>query len=701
MNRMLLSFAVLTLSLVSNLSAQKENRPIAAILVGENSVPPVGTLATGTLTGVLNNNWTELHYAITIEGLTPTFAHFHNGPYDSTGGIVKSLDFNDGMTISGVWSSSDGTDPFTPEMLDELLAGRIYVNIHTLARPAGEIRGNIEISVFFKAQLSGDKSVPPVTSSGIGTGGSILYGYEREFEYVLNVTGLTPTMAHFHGGSATEKGGVLKNITFFDDHMAFGDWLGDDAQSLTDSLITELLLGNIYMNIHTSANPEGEIRSQLKREDATWFLAFIIDENQVPPTSSISNGVAILTLNSAQTQVEYDITISQITPTATHFHNAGAGLTGGIVKTLDFVDGHASGVWSASDGSQPLTPELVEELLSGRLYVNIHTNALPAGEIRGQVQTFSGFSAQLSGSQSVPPVTSSGSGTFTSMFFYSDLGAELEYNITVEGLKIKEAHFHAGAAGVAGGILKTIIFDDFSNAFIVLSNDNSGHTHSVTIFFDDLHNPPSNGRILTTSTSSGHSHNLILTQSDFESLAADNTIVKMSTINSGHNHTIAIRSPGFDFANSAEGIWTANDSQPLTDEIVDMIRSGEVYVNIHTTANPGGEIRGQLLPGIIEVPVGVVDDDIAQLPTTVQLKQNFPNPFNPVTSIEYVIPFEDKIILTIYNILGEEIARLIDERQPAGEYEVTWNAANAASGIYFYRLQAGDFVQTRKMVLLK
>ena len=234
-----------------------------------------------------------------------------------------------------------------------------------------------------------------------------------------------------------------------------------------------------------------------------------------------------------------------------------------------------------------------------------------------------------------------------------------------------------------------------------MSNDNSGHTHSVTIFFDDLHNPPSNGRILTTSTSSGHSHNLILTQSDFESLAADNTIVKMSTINSGHNHTIAIRSPGFDFANSAEGIWTANDSQPLTDEIVDMIRSGEVYVNIHTTANPGGEIRGQLLPGIIEVPVGVVDDDIAQLPTTVQLKQNFPNPFNPVTSIEYVIPFEDKIILTIYNILGEEIARLIDERQPAGEYEVTWNAANAASGIYFYRLQAGDIVQTRKMVLLK
>ena len=153
--------------------------------------------------------------------------------------------------------------------------------------------------------------------------------------------------------------------------------------------------------------------------------------------------------------------------------------------------------------------------------------------------------------------------------------------------------------------------------------------------------------------------------------------------------------------NSAEGIWTSGDAQPLTDDIVDMIRSGGVYVNIHTSANPGGEIRGQLLPGIIEVPIGVVDEDVAQLPTTVQLKQNFPNPFNPVTSIEYTIPFEDKIVLTIYNILGEEVTRLVDEKQFAGHYEVTWNAANTASGIYFYKLQSGDFSLTKKMVLLK
>ena len=706
MDRMLLIVLILTLLLVSNLSAQKEDLIGSSFLVGENSVHHVPSSATGTFTGVLTNDWTELHYSITIEGLATTAAHFHNGAFDATGGVVKSLDFADGMTISGVWSSSDGTQPFTTEMLDELLAGRIYVNIHTSDNPGGEIRGNVQIIVPFIASLNGDKSVPPVTSPGIGTGFVLLAGSERETHYGLNVTGLTPTASHFHEGNAAGIGGVVRTIDLVNDN-AEGEWLGDDTQPLTDSLITELLLGNIYMNVHTSANPGGEIRSQVKRSDSMTFFAFINGENQLPPNASTSSALAVLTLNSAQTQVTYDITLSQLyadSLTVAHFHNAGAGISAGVVKTLDFVDGHASGVWSAADTAQALTPELVEELLSGRLYVNVHTNAFPAGEIRGQVQTFSGFSAQLSGSQSVPPVTSSGSGTFTSLFFYADSGAELEYNITVEGLTITEAHFHAGAAGVTGGVLKTIIFDGGSNAFTVISSTSSGHNHSVTIFFDDVNNPPSNGRILTTSSSSNHSHNLILTQSDFESLAAGNTIVKTTTTDSGHSHNFSIRVPGFvnsAFANSVEGIWTANDSQPLTDEIVDMIRSGEVYVNIHTSANPGGEIRGQLLPGIIEIPVGVVDEDVAQLPTTVQLKQNFPNPFNPVTLIEYVIPFEDKIVLTIYNILGEEIARLIDERQPAGEYEVTWNAAIAASGIYFYRLQSGDFVRTRKMVLLK
>jgi len=83
------------------------------------------------------------------------------------------------------------------------------------------------------------------------------------------------------------------------------------------------------------------------------------------------------------------------------------------------------------------------------------------------------------------------------------------------------------------------------------------------------------------------------------------------------------------------------------------------------------------------------------------LDQNFPNPFNPKTVIEYSIPNAEKVSLVVYNLIGEEVAHLVDERKPTGNYTVEWNASDYASGIYFYRLQAGDFVETRKMVLLK
>ena len=89
------------------------------------------------------------------------------------------------------------------------------------------------------------------------------------------------------------------------------------------------------------------------------------------------------------------------------------------------------------------------------------------------------------------------------------------------------------------------------------------------------------------------------------------------------------------------------------------------------------------------------------LPETVQLYQNYPNPFNPSTTIEFDLPKTSQVTLKIFNILGEEAATLVSDRLPAGSYSYEWNASNLASGVYLYRLQAGDYVQTRKMVLMR
>ena len=83
------------------------------------------------------------------------------------------------------------------------------------------------------------------------------------------------------------------------------------------------------------------------------------------------------------------------------------------------------------------------------------------------------------------------------------------------------------------------------------------------------------------------------------------------------------------------------------------------------------------------------------------LSNNYPNPFNPQTTIKYDLPKANRVLLIIYNLRGKEVARPVDGVQSAGIHNVMWDASNVSSGIYFYRLQADDLVQTRKMIFLK
>jgi hypothetical protein len=95
-----------------------------------------------------------------------------------------------------------------------------------------------------------------------------------------------------------------------------------------------------------------------------------------------------------------------------------------------------------------------------------------------------------------------------------------------------------------------------------------------------------------------------------------------------------------------------------------------------------------------------VNDD-ASTPQKFALEQNYPNPFNPNTTIQYALPSEGRVTLKIYNLLGQEVASLVNEIQGAGRRSVVWNAHTTGSGVYFYRLQAGTFTATRKLLLLR
>lgn len=89
------------------------------------------------------------------------------------------------------------------------------------------------------------------------------------------------------------------------------------------------------------------------------------------------------------------------------------------------------------------------------------------------------------------------------------------------------------------------------------------------------------------------------------------------------------------------------------------------------------------------------------VPDVFRLDQNYPNPFNPVTTIQFAVPKTSQVSIKLYDILGREVATLLDERMTTGEYKLQFDAAGLASGLYFYRMQGDGFVQSRKLTLLK
>ena len=117
---------------------------------------------------------------------------------------------------------------------------------------------------------------------------------------------------------------------------------------------------------------------------------------------------------------------------------------------------------------------------------------------------------------------------------------------------------------------------------------------------------------------------------------------------------------------------------------------------------------GKLYKTSIGTLVGI-DDYKNNIPSEFQLYQNFPNPFNPTTKIKYTIPDVETrhasslqmVTVKVYDVLGNEITTLVNESQAAGSYEVEFDGSKIPSGVYFYQLKAGQFIETKKMVLLK
>jgi S-formylglutathione hydrolase FrmB len=109
----------------------------------------------------------------------------------------------------------------------------------------------------------------------------------------------------------------------------------------------------------------------------------------------------------------------------------------------------------------------------------------------------------------------------------------------------------------------------------------------------------------------------------------------------------------------------------------------------------------RFLDSVMNISTTTVRDGITMLPKTIFLRQNYPNPFNPTTVISYQLQVSSYVTLKIFDLLGREVATLLNEKKEAGVHEVMFNGSKLASGVYFYRMQAGNFIQSKKLVLLR
>jgi hypothetical protein len=617
--------------------------------------------------------------------------------------------------------------------------------------------------IHFTAILTGAENVPPITTTANGTGSFTLNDDRTQLTYVITYQGLSGALSvggHFHLGTTGRNGSVIKTTASGSDpssNTVTGIWKATDAtQPLTPALVESLLTGRVYVNFHTAANPGGEIRGQVNLATALHFTADLDGSQEVPAVTTTAGGTGYIVLSPDRSTIEYSVTYRNLSGTLTaggHFHTGGVGANGGVAKGIgtsgDPASNFLKGQWKSTDGTQPLTPALVDSLIAGKMYVNFHTAAHPGGEIRGQLNLAggTGFAAQLEGNKEVPAVTEDGKGTGYIILNASRTSARYAVTyINLTGTLTAGGHFHAAGVGRNGSVVKAIATSggpasgtvsgtwNASDATQPLTRALAESLMSGRIYVNFHTAAHAGGEIrgqMDMTTGIGFTVNLDGTKevpanastgrgSGFAVLNAERKDVRYSftyygltgTLTAGgHFHTAAagsngavvkgIATSGGAASASVNGDWSSSDAtQPLTDAHADSILAGKVYVNFHTAANPGGEIRGQL-----EFPSGSatsVERLSETVPASFELRQNYPNPFNPSTTITFDITSAGRVTLEVFNILGQQVATLVNEVKAPGTYATRLDGAGLPSGTYIYRLRsdAGN-TQVKKMMLLK
>ena len=299
----------------------------------------------------------------------------------------------------------------------------------------------------YNVNLSGSQEVPAVTTMSMATAVVEIDEDLPAFSVSVDVSGLTDvTGVHVHDGGIGMNGPVAFPLT----DAGNGTYVLAET-NISPSNLDALTSGEWYLNVHTTANPNGEVRGQIV-PDTTAVVTFSLSGSQeVPAVDTMAMGSGYALFDTTNNNVSLVAVTTIENATMAHIHTGFAGENGDVLVGLVESESTA-GVWM-TDGSIALDEATATQLLAGGHYVNVHTAANTGGEIRGQItpDNIEVYGIIANGLQEVPAVTTtaSGAGAFT---LNTSTGA-LSGSVTITGMTANMAHIHEGEMGVNGDVL--------------------------------------------------------------------------------------------------------------------------------------------------------------------------------------------------------------------------------------------------------
>ena len=336
-------------------------------LNGAQENPSVTTAATGSGFISVDEETGAVSGTVTTFGIVnASVAHIHEAAAGVNAPPIVELV----QSQPGTWIVPEGST-LTASQVASFKAGNLYVNVHTQANPNGEIRGQVGRMVFF-ATLTGTQEVPASGSTATGTGRWVFDPATKVISGSETVSGMDATVSHFHIAPAGSSAGVAIGFTGGPTTWTL------NPTTLTDAQAASLLAGNFYANAHSARNPGGEIRGQVYLPAKCATLSGV---QEVPPNNSSATATGCLSVNPFTKGVAGRIETQGIEGTLAHAHQGPAGSVSPVAIPMTQS---SPGVWTTAANASMNDGQLVA-FITGNMYLNVHSAALPVGEIRGQL----------------------------------------------------------------------------------------------------------------------------------------------------------------------------------------------------------------------------------------------------------------------------------------------------------------------------